>query len=387
MTKNRKILQNTCAVLLLSTSAVQAQSACESYEVKLGDTLSSIARSTYQNHKMYRQIYRENIATIGPNINLIEVGMPLNLPCLPGTEQEAEVVVPTPLVTPIEKPEETEPTAEPKQEAVVAMAPSENEPVVLVPASKAISMVTGNNYAPFTDETLPGGGIFTQLVEKSIYRSDPERHYNLTFINDWQAHLDALLPSGAYDLSFPWSRPNCEEPNTLASSDLNRCENFVFSKPLYEIVDGFFVMADGGLHDATAYTEFSKKRICRPEGYTMEALNKVGLTSSEVDVIQPTTPEECFTALTQGTVDIVALDADVATALINKSGFENKVVQNPHLTTVKTLHIIAYKSNEEAIGMIAEIDKGIAQMYETGEWYDLVSTILARNNIHKEVEQ
>lgn len=354
-----------CTAILLTGTAALAQEACSTYTVQTGDNLRYIARAVYGDADLYRVIYEANIATIGEKADLIEIGTKLTLPCDPGTTAAAAEPAPP-------APETVTPVAATPDPAAAT------EPAVAV-AAKPISFVTGNGYAPFADETLPGGGMMTQLVEMAIFRADPAIPYNLTYINDWQAHIDALLPSGAYDLSFPWVRPNCEAPETLSPGDQVRCADFVFSGPFYEIVDGFFSLRDSGLGSVTKYADFEGKRICRPEGYTTGVLDAVGLTAPAITLTRPVEATDCFRALAAGEVDLVSIDAEVGDAAAASLGLTAKVEQNPHLTTLLSLHVIAHKSNQRAVDMIGQLDAGLIEMYESGEWYEIVSTALAQN--------
>jgi ABC-type amino acid transport substrate-binding protein len=344
--------------LLLTAAAAQAQEACSSYTVVAGDNLRFIARAAYGDADLYRLIYEANIGTIGQKADLIEIGTTLALPCNPATEVAATTA-------------ETQP-AEETVTPVAAVA----TPEATATAERPIAMVTGNGYAPFTDETLPGGGMMTQLVEMATFRADPGIAYNLSFVNDWQAHIDALLPSGAYDLSFPWVRPDCEGNQMLSSGDQARCNDFAFSAPFYEIVDGFFAKRDSGLLEVTSAAGFEGKRICRPEGYTTGVLDSAGLMAPKITLVRSEDVEDCFRALSAGEVDLVSVDAEVGDATVSRLGLIAQVGTNPHLSTVVSLHVIAHKSNPRAVAMLGQLDAGLIEMYQSGEWYDIVSTAL-----------
>jgi ABC-type amino acid transport substrate-binding protein len=364
MTFARTLLLGGTA-LLLTGGAALAQEACSTYKVVVGDNLRYIARAAYGDADLYRLIYDANVSVIGEKADLIEIGTELTLPCDPKAVAA------------------TEPEPAPESVTPVAAAPvaETTETAPAAPVLKPISIVTGNGYAPFADETLPGGGMMTQLVEMAVFRADPGIAYNLSFINDWQAHIDALLPSGAYDLSFPWVRPDCDGNDMLSPGDEARCTDFVFSGPFYEIVDGFFATRDSGLMSVTNYADFANKRICRPEGYTTGVLDAAGLTVPTITLIRGADAKECFRALAAGEVDLVSVDAEVGDTTLAKLGLISTVGQNPHLSTILSLHVIAHKSNPRAVAMLAELDKGMMEMYESGEWYEIVSTALARNRL------
>jgi polar amino acid transport system substrate-binding protein len=384
-----------CTAAFLSGGTVHAQDACTTYTVAAGDNLRFIARSAYGDADLFRVIYNANIDIIGAKADLIEIGAKLAIPCDPlnptaaapapsQADSVAAVVDPAtePLEVVPELPVSAAASGAPADAGTVkvaAAAPATTEDVAAAPALVPVRMVTGNGYAPFTDETLPGGGFFTQLVEMAIFRADPAIPYNMTFINDWQAHIDALLPSQAYDISFPWIKPDCSGKSMLSPGDQARCDDFVFSAPFYEIVDGFFALADSDLISATSYTAFEGKRICRPEGFTTGVLEAAGLTMSSVKLVRPTEATDCFKALASGEVDLVSIDAEVGDSAIGQLGMVGLFAQNPHLASLQSLHVIAHKSNPRAIELLVQLDSGLVEMYETGEWYEIVSSALAQN--------
>jgi hypothetical protein len=363
MAPRRTFLFGTTALFLSGASAF-AQEACSTYTVSVGDNLRYIARSAYGDADLYRVIYDANVSVIGEKADLIEIGVKLDIPCDPAATKAAEA-------------------EQPAAETVIPVSAAPEAVTESATVARPIRLVTGNGYAPFADEMLPGGGMFTQLVEMAIFRADPAIAYNMTFINDWQAHIDALLPSEAYDLSFPWVRPDCEGTQMLSPGDQARCNDFVFSGPLYEIVDGFFAMRDSGLAAATTYAAFEGKRICRPEGYTTGVLDSVGLSAPTVTLLRPVEVSDCFAALAAGEVDLVSIDAEVGDAAIAKLGLAEEIEQNPQLLTLQSLHVIAYKGNARAVDMIGKIDAGVIEMYESGEWYDIVSTALTQNSLRQ----
>ena len=366
MTFARKFLLGSTA-LLLSGAAAQAQEACSTYTVSAGDNLRYIARAAYGDADMYRLIYDANIDKIGEKADLIEIGVSLTLPCDPKTETAAASTTTEPAPE-AATPETVTPVA-------ATPEPAAAEPQPATPAVEPIAMVTGNGYAPFADETLPGGGMMTQLVEMAVFRADPKIAYNVSFINDWQAHIDALLPSGAYDLSFPWVRPDCEA-SMLSPGDQARCTDFAFSAPFYEIVDGYFAKRDSGLLDVISASGFAGKRICRPEGYTTGVLDAAGLTVPTITLVRAERAEDCFRALAADEVDLVSIDAEAGDATVAKMGLISSVGTNPHLSTIVSLHVIAHKSNPQAVAMLGQLDAGLIEMYQSGEWYDIVSTAL-----------
>ncbi len=374
--KTVKLILLGCTAMTFVGGAALAQEACKTYTVQAGDNLRFIARAAYGNANLYRVIYDANTTVIGEKVDLIEIGMQLAIPCnSDGSPDPVSTELATEVIDPATQP--VEPVAELPVAAVAEPAPEAVAETAAAPIP--IRMVTGNGYAPFADETLDGGGMFTQLVEMAIFRADPAITYNMTFVNDWQAHIDALLPSQAYDLSFPWVKPDCDGGTPLSAGDQMRCDQFVFSAPFYEIVDGFFATNDSPLVSVTTYDAFEGKRICRPEGFTIGVLEAAGLTAPRVELMRPVSATDCFEALAAGKVDLVSIDAEVGDSAIAELGLTGKFTQNPHLMALQSLHVIAHKSNPRATEMLGMLNDGVVEMYESGEWYDIVSSALTAN--------
>ncbi len=431
-----KYISTCCISLALMSTAASAQVACETYEIRPGDSLRQLATRIYGTPD-YRIIYDANRDRIGRNPNHIEVGMVLNLPCDPRdavvneqasqiTEQAqaeaqrliaeaearvaqaearaAELAVQSTETETVELEEarrvaeeaETQITA--AQEAAaeaIAAAEAEIEKVraeafAAVEAATSLAspeaaqsvqerqiiLITGNNYAPYTDENLPDRGLYTKLVETAFLRADPHQSYKIQFVNDWNSHLDLLMPSLAFDATFPWSRPDCENTAQLSANDQSRCSSYNFSNPFYEVVDGYFAMSGSGYEVALSYNDFLGTTICRPEGYSLNLMSKAGLVEPEITLVRPVLVEECFDALVSGDVDIVALDSQVSETIIAQMDMETTIIENPNLLEVKALNVMTHIDNPEGLAVLDTLNHGLAIMQNSGEWHDIVSTAL-----------
>ena len=330
-------------VLLCAALPAAAQEACSEYAVQRGDSLSVIARAAYGSIN-FQKIWDANRSVIGSNPNAITVGMPLVLPCadgsLPGATQAAAVA----------------PAA-----AVAATAGA--------PAS--IHLITGSDYAPFTDEGMEGGGVFTQLVEAAM--ATVETDARITFVNDWGAHLGVLLPSGAFDGTFPWLLPDCEAEN-LSEDMISRCENFVFADPVYEIVTGLVTRADDALAQTQDANDLRGKRICVPDGYGAVVIGKIGLADSDVEYVHPATPEDCFTLLVDGSLDAVEMELTQADDIIGKTGISDAVAVNGSFSSISALTVYVYRSNPNATEIIATLNQGLENIRNNGMWFQTVQT-------------
>ncbi|NOC45433.1 MULTISPECIES: transporter substrate-binding domain-containing protein [unclassified Ruegeria] len=402
--------------LAAATGAASAQEACSSYEIQRGDSLRELAIEVYATED-FRIIFDANRDVIGSNPNIIRVGDVLELPCLEDVgrapalaDTEAERLAAEMAAELVKAAEERAEKAVAEAEARVAAAEAEaknasEEAVVAARAAakeeieaaraeaaalirnagtgerpeirdRQLLLITGGNYAPFTDESLPNRGLYTHLVETAMFRAAPEQAYKIQFVNDWSSHLDLLMPTLAFDATFPWSRPNCEEAVALSEDDRNRCETYNFSNPFYEVVDTFFAREGSGYEETLTYADFAGATICRPEGWSLSHMDAVSLYEPVIKLLRPTSPDDCFHALMEGTADIVAIEAHLAAEAIERLGYKHRIIENPNLAAIKSLNVMTHKDNPDGEAILETLNQGLAIMQQSGEWRDIVSTAL-----------
>ena len=353
----RQIFAGAFVGLVGLPAAVMAQTACEPYTVQGGDTLRGIAQSAYGNGN-FQIIFDANRTVIGNNPNNIEIGDELLLPCEDGTLPGAVVEV-------AEAPQPT---------AAALEASGQPIPQGYVPQ---IKFLTGGNYPPFTDESMPGRGMFTELVDTAMTRGGQGRDYGITFVNDWGSHLSALLPINAFDLGFPWFKPDCAKLDLLSPSMAQRCTDYIFSDPFYELVVTGYVLPDSPYANAATPDDLFGARVCRPDGFYTFDLEEAGLVEPNITLVQPVLPRECFEQMLAGTVDYIPMEVQVAESAISELNIRNQVLELSQFSRLVTAHVLSHKSNPYGRVYITLLNQGLAEMRQSGEWFGLVSTQLA----------
>jgi len=338
-------------VTLAAPSQVQAREACTNYTVVRGDTLSVIA-SEAGVRGGFQALFNANTNVLS-SPNLLEVGQVLAIPCADGSLPDSGVV----------------------REASTAPAPTTAEP------DRALRIITASGYAPFTDESLPGGGLITQMVNRSMELGNPDQEYSLTFVNDWGSHLETLLPTGAVDMVFPWFRPNCDRVENLSPSSAERCTLFNHSEPFYEALVGYYTLSGSDYAGATSYSELVGARMCRPEAWFTFDLEAEGLMPPAVTLTRPVPQDGCWQLLLDGEIDVVSLDALPAEEDARELGVDDQVAKIEALTSAQTLHIFVSKDNQFANDALPIINAGLEELRLSGEWFEI-----AREGVRETVE-
>jgi polar amino acid transport system substrate-binding protein len=340
------------------------------YALKDGETLALVAARVYGNPNQWSIIFYANQDRLGSNASLIVPGLQLRLPCIGRPLTQAEPQQPPKIL----------PAASAPPEAAATGQPS----FIISSMLKRLQFLTADGFSPFTARSLDGGGMLTQVVSAAmdlIKNEAKERFdYNISWVNDWSAHLNPLLRSRAFDVGFPWSRPDCDGGSKLERNSALRCEQFFFSDPLYEVVTSLFVRSDSSIR-GLRNEEIAGKTLCRAAGFSTHELDQGGrnwLKDGRVTLIRAPTIDECFRMLAAGTVDVV-VEAELAgrTSLVTL-GIAGKVRIVDHPVALTTFHVLVSKSHPHARTILYYLNSSLGKLRESGEYDRIIEQHLAR---------
>lgn len=337
-------------LLFIDTSTVAAGIDCKQpYTVKRGDTLSQIAARAYDSSDKFNIIYYANskILTKGPS--LVKTGQKLRIPCKEEASQNSS--------------QNTEATNKADKQA----AKTEPEQAKTTPtiSERKIELLTAGDYTPFTEKSLPGGGLVTELISTALQQNNTA--HTINWIDDWSAHLTPLLSEKKYDVGFPWYDPGCPQ------SDSPRCD-FLFSKPAFELLIVLFTHKDKPLK-FEADNDIIGSTLCRPAGYFTHDLDNNGrnwLKNKKITLERPRTFKDCFDLLLADKVDAVAINDFTGREQIAKLKLTEKVIPLEKELSIEGLHAVVHKTHPKATIFINRINQGLAELHASGKYDEIM---------------
>jgi polar amino acid transport system substrate-binding protein len=351
------------AVGLLPPSAAVAQTCGSDYTIREGETLAQIAARVYGNPSQWTIIYYANQDRLGANVSLLVPGLALRLPCIGGAQQPP---LPSFATTPAQTPAATE-TA-----------------FFISSMLRRVEFLTADGFAPYTGRMLEGGGMLTHVVSSSMGLIKEEAKgrfdYGISWVNDWAAHLNPLLLTRAFDVGFPWARPDCDGGGNLDQSSQFRCQRFFFSEPVYEVITNLFVRNDSRIK-SLRNEEIAGAALCRPAGQPVSELDQMGrnwVRDGKITLMRPPTVDECFRLLDDGTVDGV-VEAELvgrASAASLKLTDKVRIIEQPVALT--TYHVLVSKSHPHARTILYYMNTSLQKLRESGEYDRIVERHLSR---------
>ena len=278
------------------------------YVVKSGDTLSKIAREEMGNMKKWMELYRANIHVI-KNADKIIPGQRLIIPTNSSDHSLAQI---------------------PKHKTTY-------------------KLVTGNKYQPFSDETLPKGGMITEIVN-AVFQ-EMNKKVDIEFWS-WKYGYDATL-EGEFAATFPYLKNE------------ERKKIYYYSTPLYEMLILPFVKKDSPIKFNTL-NDLKGLTLCRPEGYYIHDIKSL-IDSDSIDLKRPKELEGCFQMLAKGRVDVVPVNEFSGKAEVHRLNLDNEIKTLDKPISAETLHIIFPKNNPGSRMLQYKFDLQVAKFEKSGK--------------------
>jgi polar amino acid transport system substrate-binding protein len=303
---------------------------------------------------------------MGANASLLVPGLSIRIPCIGGQSPAASAAP-------------AEPAASPAQ-----TGPASNGEIELSSVVKRIEFLTADGYTPFTDRSLPNGGMMTQIIGTAMdlikQQSNGNFTYSVSWVNDWAAHLNPLLITRAFDAGFPWLKPDCTRLADLAPDAKYRCQKFFFSDPLYEVFTVLFVKSNSQITFAKD-EEIVGKTLCQPAGSSTYELDKGGrnwVKDNKITLLRPQTIEECFRLLDSGSAAAVVAADLTGKAVAAALGLTDKVKALQRPVAIGTIHVIVPKTHPHASTVLYYINTAVAKLRDGGDYDKIVENHLSR---------
>lgn len=212
--------------------------------------------------------------------------------------------------------------------------------------------LAAGNFAPYTTSEAENGGMLTEVVERAFSKVGIQAE---THFMPWKRSY-AETEAARQDGTFPWSITNERE------------EAFLYSEPLYTFVRRGFVMADSAIQAQTPEA-LAGKRMCRPQGYSLQGVNADMANKGLITHIAPPDMPTCFRMLAVGRVDYVVLAEGEGWANAKSVlGGKGKVRALDIVFYQYTNHLIVSRKHPNGKVLIKQFNEGLHRLKASGEY-------------------
>lgn len=225
-----------------------------------------------------------------------------------------------------------------------------------------LDLVTGNDFAPFTGETLPQGGMLTEVVLgafKAVGLS-----YEIRFM-PWKRGYDGVV-AGKYLGSFPYVRTPERESEVL------------YSDPLMEVRQLVYLSARTPMEFHTPQ-DFKGRSVCAPVGYALPTELTAMVANGDLVRESPADLPACVRMVATDRVDAFIIDEFTGQAAVANVVAERdiRVSDQPYARVGQ--HLVLSRANPEAPAVMAAFNSGLKKLKESGAFDEIVKRHLGHS--------
>lgn len=221
--------------------------------------------------------------------------------------------------------------------------------LVMLPSlasAEPVHLVTGDNYRPYADRSLPGGGLLSILVRKVFAEMGKEA--DIEFLPWKRGYRDML--SHDFVGSFPYRQSDA------------RSDEILYSVPLITGRSVAVVRESAGW-SLTDLAEM-RPRICRAGGYSSYFDDL--LRDGQARLIEPADIDECLRMIGADRADVMSIDQLVFTATRATTFIEAPLATLPLPSTEGSLHFVVARDLPGAERLIGEFDAALGRLSADG---------------------
>ena len=226
--------------------------------------------------------------------------------------------------------------------------------------------IAAREYPVFSEAKSPRSGLIGELALAALKAEDARLV--------WQG-ADAS-PGGSVGarLTLPVPRPDCGHPATLAPEAAEFCRIAVFSAPVFQALQVFFVR-QGSEFTFETDADVAGRTICAAAAADTAPLDAAGrdwVSSDLATLIRRPSLAGCFAALDRGEADAVFTDDLTGRTELAQLGLTGRI--EPAERPVATIDLVAYadKSSPPSMEALKRLDLGLAALKADGRYGEIV---------------
>lgn len=226
--------------------------------------------------------------------------------------------------------------------------------------AQELSLVTGEEYAPFTGSDLPGGGMLTQIVQAAFAQQ------GISTVLAWQPWKRGYLEAsqGKYAATFPYIRTPEREVE------------FLYSAPIYTFKQRIYSRR-GEVYEPENLSVLVGKRLCYPLGWSPPAVIQQMIEREELSLHTPKSLDACAQIVLLGRDDFFLANTLLGDIVLRRMGDKSEGLRSSVTSfPSNTLHFLVARSYPQADKLLQRFNQGLATLQASGEYQQLIELYL-----------
>jgi len=224
--------------------------------------------------------------------------------------------------------------------------------------AQTVTLVSGDDYAPYADSKLPEGGMTTDIVKKALAAVKIEAKI------EWQPWARGFeeTKTGGFAGTFPYLKT------------AEREKDFVYSAVVVSIQDHAFIKAGNKNLDFANVASLAGSTMCLPLGWAPTPKLAEMVKSGQIKSTTPKDVSTCVKMVEAGRADYFVTDEAQGTAALKSGGVAAGAVVKAAGAPLadNSLYLIAGKSSPTSKDLIANFNKGLEAIRKNGTYDKIV---------------
>lgn len=218
-----------------------------------------------------------------------------------------------------------------------------------------IELVTGNNYFPYADQSLPQGGLAAAIVTRVFAEMGFEARYAFEGWDEGYAHAR----DGHYIATFPYVVTPA------------RKRDFLFTQALFDVRPTLFWNVERR-HRFMEIGDLAGKSLCVPDGWAVDTYLVPLVNTGQVTRVGAPSMRACFQKMYDGAVDLVSADRRVGGALAATVDKREWTKNRRFSDESNSNHLMFTRKHPQAAQWVRTFDETLTGLRESGALYTLI---------------
>ena len=224
--------------------------------------------------------------------------------------------------------------------------------------AETITLVSGDDYAPYADRNLPQGGMTTELIKTAFAQEKVEA--KVEWLPWARGFNDAK--EGTFAGTFPYLKTD------------ERAKDFLYSDVVIKLESNIFIKAGNTKYNFADVAGMKGSTACVPLGWAPPKALEDSLKNGQIKKAEPKDGSTCVKMLEAGRADFFVTDETQGKAAIKASGVAaGAVIMAPVPPLAdNSLYLIVGKSFTGGKELLTKFNKGLATLHASGAYEKIV---------------
>lgn len=211
-------------------------------------------------------------------------------------------------------------------------------------AEEILRLVTGNDYPPYSDEKLPGGGLFTAKVTKILNKLQIK--FQIDFM-PWARGFEDVK-KGTYTATFPYTYTE------------ERAKDVLYLKKAL-ISSKIYLYTHKKHKEKKSVQDFEGLIFCTPNGYFIEESIEKRIHTGKIKLQKQFDAKSCVLSVLSSKADFMILGSEHMRIYQNESlEIQKNIIALQQPLKIINLYMVFNKNTDK--NLILKIEKGIENM-------------------------